>query len=257
MLDTKVSPTWCPRCPNYSIKVAVTKALSSLIGKGKKKEDFVIVTDIGCNSKMYDYLNLSGFYGLHGRAIPAAIGIKLANPNLNVICFGGDGGTFNEGISHFIHACRYNPDITIIVHNNQIFSLTTGQATATTEEGFVEKTHPSGVKDEPFNPVAVALECGASFVARTSVLDIEQTANIIEKAISHKGFSFVEILQPCIIYHDFSDFIKSSTYNIEPTNKEAALAEARKWNYKKEGKIPLGIFYTENKPTFEEKNSKL
>jgi len=225
------------------IKKAVEDAISNLLKQGYKKENFVTVTDIGCNSKMYDYLDLSGFYGLHGRTIPVAQGIKIGNPKLQVVCFGGDGGTYSEGISHFVHACRSNPDINIFVHNNQIFSLTTGQATPTTEEGFVEKTHPSGVKEKPLNPILLALECGASFVARVSALDLKQMTKVFEEAIKHEGFSFVDILQPCLIYHDSSEILKNNTYQIIPMDLSNAVAEARKWNYCDTGQVALGIFF--------------
>ncbi len=254
MLATKNEITWCPGCPNFLIKRAVEKALGNLM-KDYPKEDFVIVTDIGCSSKMYDYINLSGFYGLHGRAIPAAFGMAVANPKLKIMVFAGDGGTYNEGISHFIHACRYNADMTIIVHNNQVFSLTTGQSTATTETDFVEKTHPYGVKEKPVNPVLLALESGAGFVARASALDIEHTAKIIEEAVRHPGFSFVDILQPCLTYHDNSKFLKENTFkmSLDSFSFSEAVDEARKWDYNSESKVGIGIFFNEKKETFAEK----
>src|SRR3989344_647812 len=253
-LSTDYKITWCPGCPDFIIKKAIEKAVQELITKGYKQEDFVMVTDIGCNSKIYDYLNLSGFYGLHGRTIPAALGVKIGNPKLTVIGIAGDGGTLNEGLDHFIHACRYNTDITFLLFNNQVFSLTTRQATATTEEGFMEKTHPSGVKEKPLNPVVLALEAGATFVARTSSLDLGGMSQIIQEAIVHKGFSFVDIIQPCIVYHDTSDFLRKNCYKIEPMDLPKAIEEARKWDYAPQGKIPMGIFYQVKEETFEEKN---
>ena len=254
MIKTNYPITWCPGCPNFMIKRAVEQALINLIKQGYKKEDFVSVTAIGCNAKMYDYLDISGFYGLHGRVLPTAFGIYVGNPKLKVIGFAGDGGTYNEGISHFVHAARYNHDMTFIVHNNQEFSLTTGQASATSEEGFVEKTHPFGVKEKPINPIILALEMGASFVARVSALDLQQMTEVIEKAIKHPGFAFIDILQPCIIYHDNTKILRENCYKIEPMPLNEAIAEARKWNYScSESKIAVGIFYQEKKPTFVEK----
>lgn len=247
--------TWCPGCPNFLIKAAVQKTINKLISKGYKKEDFAIFTDIGCNSKIYDALEeYSAFYGLHGRAIPAAFGASVANPELKILCFGGDGGTYNEGISHFVHACRYNADMTLIVHDNQVFSLTTGQVTATTEEGFVEKTHPFGNKDKPINPILLALELGATFVARVSALDVDHMAEVLEGAIKHKGFSFIDILQPCLIYHNSTETLTKKTYKIKtPFLKSKAIELSRKWNYENSSKIPVGIFYQSKEPTFEEK----
>jgi 2-oxoglutarate ferredoxin oxidoreductase subunit beta len=223
----------------------------SLIAKGQKKEDFVIVTDIGCNSKIYDYLNVSGLYGLHGRALPAALGVNNGNPKLNVIAIAGDGGAYMEGISHFVHACRYNQNITYLVFNNQVFSLTTGQASTTTEKGFVARAHP--VKEEPMNPLVLALDLGASFVARSSAMDLQHLTDTIQKAIEHKGFSFVDIIQPCGIYHDIRSYAKTNTYKIEPLDRQSALIEAKKWNHMPEDKFPIGIFCREEKETFEEK----
>jgi len=255
LLDTKIKNTWCPGCPNFLILDAFKRAVCELVASGqKKKEELVVVTDIGCNAKIYDYVGLSGINGLHGRILPLAFGIKSGNPNLKPICFGGDGGTYNEGLSHFLNACRYNMDMTLIVHNNQVFSLTAGQASAVTEQGFVEKTHPFGIKEKPFNPVVLALESGASFVARVSALDIVEMKRVMEQAISHKGFSFVEILQPCIVFHNNSDFLRTSTYKINEMDFENALREARKWNYSQEGKVGVGIFFRKQERTFEQKN---
>jgi 2-oxoglutarate ferredoxin oxidoreductase subunit beta len=216
------------------------------------KNSFVIYADIGCNSKIYDYINLHGFLGLHGRALPAGFGIKIANKDLNVICFAGDGSTYNEGISHFIHACRYNQDINAFIINNQVFSLTAGQATATTRKDFTEKTHPSGVKEEPLNPLVLALVSGASFVARVSSTSIKQMQDVFVQAILHKGFSFVEIIEPCMIYNDNLANLRENTYEVNPNSFEEALSLARSWNYNS-GKIPTGIFHQEKKPTFAEK----
>ena len=141
---------------------------------------------------------------------------------------GGDGGVYNEGMGHFVHACRYNPNITLIVFDNQVFSLTTGQSTATSEIGFIEKTHPFGIKEMPLNPLVLALELGATFVSRVSALDLNQMSEVIEEAVKHEGFSLIEVLQPCLSYHDFSDFLKKNAYKIEPMGYEMALKEAKK-----------------------------
>lgn len=259
-LNTKNVNTWCPGCTNFLIKESFSKVVSEIIGETKGKlgsKDFVMITDIGCNAKIYDYLGLCGFNTIHGRVLPTMFGIKIGNPNLKVIGFGGDGGTYAEGVSHFIHACRNNPDITMLVFNNQVFALTVGQATPTTESGFREKTNPKGTFEKPLNPITLALVSGASFVARLSALDIEFSKNIIKQAIEHKGFSFIDILQPCMKFHDVSDFLRKNCYKIKPMKFEQALEKAQEWDYEytndKDKKIPVGIFYKEAREIFEEK----
>jgi len=252
-LDTGNKNTWCPGCPNFSVLAAFKKTVCEMINEGAKKEEFVIVTDIGCNGKIYDYIDVSGFNTLHGRILPTAFGIKAGNPKLKVVCFSGDGGSYDEGLNHLIHSCRDNTNMTLIVHNNQVFSLTAGQATSATEKGFVEKTHPFGLKEKPLNPIVLALEAGATFVARVSALDCEEMSRVMKQAILHKGFSFVEILQPCLIYHNTTSFLKSSCYKINEMPFEQAVFEARKWNYAPAGKVAVGIFYRKQEPSFEEK----
>ncbi len=251
-IKTKEKITWCPGCVNFLIKKAFEDAIEELISEGYKQEDFVMVTDIGCSGKIYDYVNISGINSLHGRTIPTMLGVKIGNPNLSVIGFAGDGGTYDEGIAHFIHACRYNEDTNLFVNNNQVFALTVGQATPTTEEGFKEKTRPEGVKMIPLNPLVLAIESEASFVARANALDIQGTKEIFKQAIKHKGFSFVDILQPCIKFHDTREYFKNNIYKINPLPKEQALKEAKKWNYELKGKIPVGIFFKEERDSFED-----
>ncbi len=257
-IGTNNEITWCPGCTNFFLKKSVVGALKELIEEKKvKKEQLVSVADIGCGAKMYDYLNISGINSLHGRVLPTCLGIKIGNPNLKVMGFGGDGGTYNEGIGHLIHACRYNSDFNMFVHDNRIFALTVGQATATTEKGFKEKVHPFGVREKTINPIALVLDSGASFVARINVFDIEENKKIIKKALMHKGFSFIEVLQPCIKFHNDSDFIKKNSYNIKPMKFKKAGEKAGEWDYSKKGKIPIGIFYQKQEKTFEEKRKVL
>jgi len=254
-LDTKQEITWCPGCQAFSVLSSVKKAVSELISDGMRKEDFVMTTGIGCHGKIFDYIDISGVYCLHGRPVPTAIGIKLGNPELNVIAVGGDGDTYAEGISHFIHASRYNADMTLIVLNNQTFALTTGQATPTSQEGFKTKVEPGGEFLKPLNPLVLALESGATFVARANAKDIEGTAEVLEKAIKHKGFSFVEMIQSCLQFNlDMNDLDKL-VYKIKGNkNKKKALELAREWDYNSnKGKIPIGIFYEEEKETLGEK----
>jgi 2-oxoglutarate ferredoxin oxidoreductase subunit beta len=237
---------------------AVKQAISELIKEGIPKENFVLTCGIGCHGKMIDYLNLNSFYGLHGRCLCDAQGIKLANPNLKVIAFVGDGDAYDEGISHLIHAAKRNSDITVLVHDNRNFALTVSQSTATSPKGFKGSSTPKGSVEEPFNPLELMLSAGATFLARGYALKIDHLKDLIKKAILHKGFSFVEILQPCITFFDNRKFYEERIYEISgPLKKEEAEIKIREWDYKNDAnKIPIGTFYQIQKPTFEEEINK-
>lgn len=254
-LTAKTQPTWCPGCTNFMILEAVKRTFAKMIDEKKiRHEDIAIVTGIGCHAKIYDALNVSAFYGLHGRSIPTAMGIKLGNPNLKVLAFAGDGDTYSEGMEHFIHAGRYNSDITLVVHDNQAFALTTGQATPTSQQGYRTKIEPAGAHNFPMNPIKLALAAGATFVARTYSLNLEHCAKTIEAAMNHRGFSYVEVIQPCLQFNTEMDIIRKMTYEIQNnTDMEKAMKIAGEWDYnKKEGKIPIGIIYEANRPTLED-----
>jgi 2-oxoglutarate/2-oxoacid ferredoxin oxidoreductase subunit beta len=255
-LKTDSPITWCPGCPNFMILEAVKQTIADYIDSKKyRQEDIVLTADIGCNSKIFDYLNLSGIYGLHGRALPTGIGIKLGNPNLKVLTFAGDGGLYSEGISHLMHAFRYNPDMTLVVHDNQSFSLTTGQPAPTSQQGYISKSEPLGVFDKPFNPLKIALSAGATFVARTYAMDIPHMVEIFKKAIDHKGFSFVEVIQDCLIFNLEANKNHENIYKIEDCNNfELAEKFAQEWDYNsRQGKIPIGVIFQKEEPTLEEK----
>ena len=255
--------TWCPGCWNYQILGGVKNFFNGEFKKGKTKEDFALVAGIGCQGKIYDYVNLNGLNTLHGRELPTALGIKVGDPNKEVYAFCGDGGTYNEGISHLVHACRENIDITCILHNNQVFALTVGQPTGVTEIGFSDKTTPDGVTVKPFNPLKLVLNANASFVARVFA-DVKQVEEVLKEAKKHKGFKFIEVIQPCVIFHPDKGY-KEVTYNLEDkkhdsSNFEAAMKRASEWDYdniKKGDKIPLGIFYKEKRPTIIDKHWQL
>lgn len=258
-LETGTKMTWCPGCFNYQILAGVKNYLNKKIKKGTKKENLAIVSGIGCQGKIFDYINLNGLNCLHGRELPTALGIKMGNPNLDIYAFGGDGGTYSEGISHLIHAARENIDITFIVHNNQVFALTVGQPTAVSETGFSDKTMPEGAFTKPLNPIKLVLNANASFVARVFA-DMKQIEEILNEAEKHRGFKFIEIIQPCIIFHPDKGY-KEKTYKIDKkhdvTNFNEAMKLAEQWDYngiRDNTKIPLGIFYKENRPTFEDKH---
>lgn len=254
-LQTKMPVTWCPGCTNIAVLTALKKAIAKLIGEGARQEDFAMVTGIGCHGKIFDYMNISGIYGLHGRVIPTAFGVKLGNPKLNVLGFSGDGDAYAEGMEHFIHAFRYNADMTYIVHDNQTFSLTTGQATPTSNQGFKSKAEPLGNFSKAINPLALALASGGTFIARCNSLDVNTTAEIFEKAIKHKGFAYIELMQNCIIFNNELPKLSKLMYNIEPnTDKLKAEELVKEWDYNsKQGKIPIGIIYQTREPTLEEK----
>jgi 2-oxoglutarate/2-oxoacid ferredoxin oxidoreductase subunit beta len=175
--------------------------------------------------------------------------MKLGNPNLKVLAFQGDGGAYSEGMEHFIHAFRYNADLTLIVHDNQAFSLTTGQTTPTTQKGEVTKSMPLGEVNFPLNPIKIALACGATFVARCNPYDIQNTSRIIQSAIKHKGFSYIEMMQKCLIFNTEMNDLDKIMYNISDChNLERAEKFASEWDYNsKTGKIPIGIIYQSEK----------
>ena len=258
-LKTKEEITWCPGCPNNGILQASKEAIAELVNERKiKVKNVTIVTGVGCSPKIFDYIKVNGFYGLHGRVIPVCFGIKNANPKLEVLGFAGDGGTYAEGVSHFVHACRYNADFTMIVHNNQVFSLTTGQATPTTEQGFVDGSTPLGIKEKPLNPILLALTSGATFVARGYALNVPHLKDLIKEAITHKGFAFIDVLQPCLIFHNTISYFQKHIYKLKEkkhdfTDFESALQKAKEWDYclKEKARVPIGIFYKIKKPTFE------
>ncbi|MFH1326941.1 MAG: thiamine pyrophosphate-dependent enzyme [archaeon] len=252
-LITKNKPTWCPGCPNFQILAGVKKALED---SGKNQGNTAIVSGIGCHAKIFDYLNLPGLNSLHGRVAPVCLGLKIGNPNLTVLGFSGDGDAYAEGLEHTIHAARYNSDWNYIIHNNQVFSLTTGQPTPVTEVGYKDKTTPLGVKTFPLNPIHLMLSAGATFVARVFA-DLNQVKDVLNEAMKHKGFSFIEIIQPCLIFHPFILEHKSKLYDLQKTGHDktdfnAAMKKAQEFDYNISKKIPTGIFYQVKKPVFED-----
>lgn len=255
-LNTTSENTWCPGCPNHMILAATKQTITKLIESNKAKQtDFAITTDIGCHAKIFDYINLSGIYCLHGRALPTAIGMKLGNPALKVLAFVGDGAMYSEGMAHFVHAFKHNANMTLILHDNQSFSLTTGQPTPTSQQGYISKASPLGTFDRPFNPIKLALASNATFVARTSARDIQHMVETFTKAIKHNGFSFVEIIQDCLIFNKDANNKDNKMYKI-PDNKNKQLAEqlSDKFDYNsKLGKIPIGVIYQSNERSLEEK----
>lgn len=248
-LTLSTKNTWCPGCGNFAIQNAFKEAVSEL-----DTTKVVLVSGIGCHGKMFDYMNLNGVYALHGRTIPIGTGIKIGNRDLNVVCMVGDGDTYDEGMSHFIHAAKRNSDITVIVHDNRVFALTVNQPTATSPKGYIGSTSPNGTTEEPINPLDVSLTLGATFVARGYSGKPQHLKRLISEGMKHKGFSFIEVLQPCVAWHNTYSEYNERCYEMEEENftLEQAKGKAREWNYNNDSQIPLGIFYKINKPTNEE-----
>jgi len=243
---------WCPGCGNHAILEAVKGAL---VASQLKPSKILFVSGIGQAAKAPHYLNANLFNGLHGRSLPVATGAKLANPDLVVVVESGDGCNYGEGGNHLLAAIRRNIDLTLLVHNNQIYGLTKGQASPTSEEGFVTKAQPDGMMSYPFNPVAVATAMKASFVSRGFSGNTDHLSDLIRQAINHRGFSLVDILQPCVSFNKVNTYAwykercKPLPKDYDPTNHDTALKVAFEW----EDHIPIGLIYINNRPSYEER----
>ena len=246
-LATGAANTWCPGCGNFSILGAMRAVLAELDGEGYPLENVVLVSGIGCHAKIVDYLNVNSFYSLHGRTIPAATAIKIANPDLKVICFSGDGDSLAEGLDHLIFAAKRNIDITLILHDNRVYGLTTGQYTPTSPTGFRGRSTPGGTVEKPLNPLELMLTSGATYIARGYSHGIEQLQRLIKGAVLHHGFSFVDVLQVCVSYNNLYESYNKWTYALQdhdPSSFEQAQKIIRSWNYdRSDAPIPLGCFY--------------
>jgi 2-oxoglutarate ferredoxin oxidoreductase subunit beta len=248
--------TWCPGCGNFSILNAMRTVLAQLHEEGHPLENFVLVSGIGCHAKIVDYLKVNSFYSIHGRTLPVAMGIKLANPDLKVICFSGDGDSLAEGLDHLIFAAKRNIDITLILHDNRVYGLTTGQFTPTSPQGFKGKSTPLGSKELPMNPPELMLASGATFIARGYTHGIEALQKLFREAILHKGFSFVDVLQVCVSFFNLYESYNRRVFEVkgnDPSSLEEAQKIIRSWSYdNSEAAIPLGKFYQIDAPTFDQ-----
>ena len=242
---------WCPGCGNFSILQALKEAL---VGLDLKPHHVLMVSGIGQAAKAPHYLRANVFNGLHGRSLPVATGAKLANPNLTVIAESGDGCSYGEGGNHFLAAIRRNINITYLVHNNQIYGLTKGQASPTTAEGHTTKAQPGGVPSRPFNPIAVAVAMQAGFVARGFSGLKSHLTDLIQKAIAYPGFSLIDILQPCVSFNKVNTFTwyqkrcRELATGYDPTQWSEAMKTAMVWG----DEIPVGVIYRHDHPTYEE-----
>jgi 2-oxoglutarate ferredoxin oxidoreductase subunit beta len=245
-------PAWCPGCGNFGILTALKNALVTLEIEPYR---VLMVSGIGQAGKLPHYTKGNVLNVLHGRTLPAASGAKIANPELIVIAVGGDGDGYGEGGNHFINAVRRNHDITYLVHNNQVYGLTKGQASPTSDSGFITKTTPQGA-DIPLNPIALAIAAGASFVGRGFAGDIAHLTQLIVLGIQHHGFALIDVLQPCVSFNQKNTYAwyRERVYKLEENgydsgNKMAAFEKAQEWG----DKIPIGVIYREEKSTYEER----
>jgi len=242
---------WCPGCGNFGILRAVKKALAE---GGFEPHEVLFVSGIGQAAKAPHYLNANLFNGLHGRSLPVATGAKLANPELTVIVESGDGCNYGEGGNHFLAALRRNIDVTMLVHDNQIYGLTKGQASPTSGEGFVTKAQPEGTASSPFNPIAVAVAMGAGFVARGFAGMTDHLAELIQQGLAHHGFALIDVLQPCVSFNRVNtwewhqDRCEPLPEEYDPTDRASAMETAYQWG----DRIPLGIIYRHERPAYRE-----
>lgn len=246
--DTKV--TWCPGCGDYGVLNAIQSAMSSL---DLDPDSTFVVSGIGCSSNLPHFLKTYGFHSIHGRALPVASGAKLANDELTVIVTGGDGDGWGIGMGHFMHGMRRNWNLTYIVMDNQIYGLTTGQCSPTSEKGHKTKSTPEGNLENPVNPIANGIAAGATYVARAFSGDPAHMTELIKNGIAHKGFSLIDVFSPCVTYNKANTYqwFRERVYKLDGThditNKAKAFERALEWG----NKIPIGLFYKENKPTYD------
>jgi len=246
------TPAWCPGCGNFGILKAFKEAM---VGLGMEPHQFTIVSGIGQAGKFPHYLRCNTFNGLHGRTLPVATGIRLANYEMTVIAVAGDGDCYGEGGNHFMHAIRRNINVKLFVHDNQIYGLTKGQPSPTSAEGFTAKTQPFGVFSEQLNPLALAVTLNCSFVARGFAGDTEHLKMLMKEAVLHKGFVLLDILQPCVTFNRINtyEWYKKRVYHIEPEYNPGDRIEAFKRALEWGDRIPIGIIYRNTRSILEER----
>ncbi|NCD07862.1 MAG: 2-oxoacid:ferredoxin oxidoreductase subunit beta [Negativicutes bacterium] len=247
-----IETAWCPGCGNHGILSALKEALSAM---DKKPHEVLIVSGIGQAAKLPQYITANGFSGLHGRGVPAAVAAKIANKKLTVIVNSGDGDSYGEGGNHLIHNIRRNVDITHFVHDNQVYGLTKGQASPTSDLGYITDLQPNGSSNIPLNPILLAIALGGGFVARAFSGEREHLIEVMMAGIKHKGYALIDILQPCVSFNKVNTYqwYKERIYKLgdgyDPQNKLLAMEKSMEWG----DKIPIGIFYKEEKPDFHDK----
>lgn len=258
-IERALEPTWCPGCGNHMMAKALKEVLAE---SGLAFEDYVMVWGIGCHGNGADFYRSQGFHGLHGRALPLATGIALSNPGLKIIVNMGDGDGYGIGGNHLLHSVRRNIDLVAIYHNNQVYGLTAGQASPTSDQFMKTPSTPGGVVEEPVNPVGVALAQGATFVARGFAGDVSHLKDLYRQAIQHKGFSLVDVYQPCVTWNKVNTFkwFRERIYKLEelegydPGDRTAAFELSMSTFHEltcapEDCRIPIGVFYKEE-PSF-------
>jgi len=243
---------WCPGCGDFGVLSALKQAMADL---GKVPKDVAFVSGIGCSGKISGYLHSYAFHGVHGRALPVATAVKLANKDLTVIAAGGDGDGYAIGAGHFLHAVRRNPDITYIVMDNQTYGLTKGQSSPTSQAGYVTGTSPQGNPDAPINGLGVALAAGGTFLARGFSAHPKILVDLIKQAVQHKGFSIVEVMSPCVTFNKINTYawFKETTYYVTDDPGYDATNRAQAFDVLNlDGKMPLGVLYRDSRATLEE-----
>ena len=253
----KVKPDWCPGCGDFGVLNALQRALADL---DIAPYNVQVVSGIGCSSNLPGFINAYGFHGLHGRSLPVATGARLANHDLTVIVTGGDGDGYGIGVGHFVHTCRRNINMTYIVMDNQTYGLTTGQASPTTEKDIRTKSTPEGTIEIALSPIALALSCGATYVARGFSGENLHLAQLMKGAIEHKGFALVDVFSPCVTYnkHNTYPWFRERVYKLEDEKHDTsdfrlAMEKAFEWG----ARIPIGLFYKVERPTYEDEEPAL
>ena len=253
----KVKPDWCPGCGDFGVLNALQRALAEL---DIAPHNVLVVSGIGCSSNLPGFIHSYGFHGLHGRPLPVAAGAALGNHGLTVIATGGDGDGYGIGVGHFVHTCRRNFNMTYIVMDNQVYGLTTGQASPTAEKNIRTKSTPTGTIEIALNPIALALTCGATYIARGFSGESMHLAQLMKGAIEHKGFALVDVFSPCVTYNKYNTYpwFRERVYKLEdvkhdPSDFRLAMEKAFEWG----AQIPIGLFFKVERPTYEDEESAL
>lgn len=249
-------PTWCPGCGNYAIWGAIRRGIEAT---GHPQDKVVVFYDVGCSGNMADFNAWYGFHSLHGRALPPAVAAKLVNHDLLIAVVIGDGGCYGEGGTHFLNLMRGNHDICVVVHDNHRYSLTTGQMSPTTDKGIKTKSTPEGTIEEPMNPIAIALSNHATFVAREFAGNIPRVASRMTEGLKHSGFALIDILQPCPVFNPAQsyDWYREHLVLLEDESHDSANRELAWKQAMRQDKLPIGLFFREEKPTYHQQVSEL
>ncbi len=256
-LETGQTPTWCPGCGNFALWTALNHVFARL---KLAPHQAAVVFDIGCSGNGANWIKAYTFHGLHGRSVPLATGISLANHGLTTIAISGDGGAYGEGLSHVLHAIRANPKLTLIVEDNQLYALTKGQVSPTSARGTKSPSTPQGSPDEPFNPIALAISANASFVARGFAGDLPHLEELLAQAIQHPGFALIDVFQPCVTFNRINTYAwfysrvkRLEELGHDPSDRTAAWTAA----LETERHFPIGVFYRTARPTLQDQFSQL